>query len=51
VPKNIRGVYSAMSLFSPHTLPLTLKPLVLIDLVQVLSFGRHSSQKIPSLGP
>ncbi len=40
-----------MSFFFPYTLSLTLKPFALVDLVQVLSFGRHPSQKIPSLRP
>jgi hypothetical protein len=34
-----------MSLFSLYILSLILKPLTLVDSVQVLSFGKHSSQK------
>jgi hypothetical protein len=33
-----------MSLFSPYILSLTLKPLSLVDSIQVLNFGRHFSQ-------
>jgi hypothetical protein len=32
-----------MSLFSPYILSLILKSFILIDLVQLLSFSRHSS--------
>jgi hypothetical protein len=39
------GVYFAMSLFFSYILSLTLKPFVLVDLVQVLSSGRRSSSK------
>jgi len=40
-----------MLLFSPYILLVTLKPSTLIDSIQILSFGRHSSQKIFSLRP
>jgi hypothetical protein len=39
-----------MSLFFSYIFSLTLKPLVFINSVQVLNFGRHFSHKTPSLG-
>jgi len=50
VPYDTPRVYFVMLMFSPYTLSLTLKPPALIDSIQILSFGRHFSQKKFSLG-